>query len=120
MIKFCSLFIDFSLWLHREGDRMMNTVIPSFRHLRAFQVVAERQSVNAAAAAINLSQPAVTHLIANLDNNFDAVLFERTHDGSYLTEFGQILLVRTNRLFATVDTALRMLFGTPVRERSNL
>ena len=97
---------------------MIKTVIPSFRHLRAFQVVAERQSVNAAAAAINLSQPAVTHLIANLDANFDATLFERRHDGSYLTEFGRILLVRTDRLFATVENALRMLLGTPESELS--
>src|SRR5215470_13894398 len=103
----------------REGDRMIKTIVPNFRHLRAFQAVAERQSVNAAAAAINLSQPAVTHLIAKLDENFDAALFERRHDGSYLTEFGRILLVRTDRLFATVELALRTLFGTPESDLAN-
>ena len=91
---------------------MKQTVIlPSFRHLRMFEIVAQVQSVNRASEQISLSQPAISQAISNIERRFKAPLFERRHDGSYLTPFGRILLERTQRLFALVRQGLENLFA---------
>jgi DNA-binding transcriptional LysR family regulator len=90
----------------KETDRL-----PSFRHLKMFEVVAQIQSVNRASEQISLSQPAISQAISNIEARFGAPLFERRHDGSYLTQFGRILLERTQRLFALVHQGLENLFA---------
>jgi LysR family transcriptional regulator of gallate degradation len=85
--------------------------LPSFRHLRMFEIVAQCQSVNRAAEQISLSQPAISQAIANLEAKFGAPLFERRHAGSYLTPFGTILRARTERLFVQVRAGLEELFA---------
>jgi DNA-binding transcriptional LysR family regulator len=59
--------------------------LPSLRHLKVFETVAELKSVNQASALINLSQPAVTQAISNLEVKFAVKLLDRGHRGSYLT-----------------------------------
>jgi DNA-binding transcriptional LysR family regulator len=95
--------------------------LPSFRHLKMFEIVAHFQSVNRAAEQISLSQPAISQAIANLEAKFGAPLFERRHDGSYLTPFGAILLARTQRLFVLVREGLENLFaGSQYGETADL
>ena len=45
----------------------MTLDFPNIRHLRAFIKVAELGNISRAAEAVHLSQPAVTHAIANLE-----------------------------------------------------
>jgi DNA-binding transcriptional LysR family regulator len=95
--------------------------LPSLRHLKVFETVAELKSVNQASASINLSQPAVTQAISNLEAKFGVKLLDRGHRGSYLTPFGRILLARTKRLFDLIRQALEELFGgSPSTEKSDL
>jgi LysR family transcriptional regulator of gallate degradation len=72
---------------------------PSLRQLRVFEAVARHKSIGRAAASTGLSQPAVTQAIASLERRFGVALFERVRSGSYPTDFGKILLARTERLF---------------------
>jgi DNA-binding transcriptional LysR family regulator len=95
-------------------------VLPNLRHLKAFQAVAHLKSVSRASVAINLSQPAVTQIIANLDAYFGTPLFDRRYNGSYLTEFGEILLIRTRRMFASIESALGALLSGPQQENSDI
>jgi LysR family transcriptional regulator, regulator for genes of the gallate degradation pathway len=87
--------------------------IPSFRRLLVFDTVARTENVSRAAAAIHVSQPAVTQAIAGLEREIGATLFRRRNTGCYLTEDGEILQRRTARLFAQLDQALAELVGIP-------
>ena len=68
--------------------------------------MARTENVSRAAAAIHVSQPAVTQAIAGLEHEVGAALFRRRNTGCYLTEAGGILQRRTARLFAQLDQAL--------------
>lgn len=80
--------------------------VPSFRRLRAFHTIARTGSVSAAAQALRLSQPALTHGLNLLEAELGARLFERSPDGSFLTPVGTIFRRRTERFFEQIITAL--------------
>lgn len=61
------------------------------RSLEQFLTVAEHGSFTAAAAALNLSQPAVTKSIRRLEDEIGAPLFERLPRGVALTTYGRSL-----------------------------
>jgi LysR family transcriptional regulator, regulator for genes of the gallate degradation pathway len=86
--------------------------LPSLRQLHVFEAVARHKSIGRAAALVNLSQPAVTQAIASLERRVGVALFERGRGGSYLTDFGKILLARTERLFDFIRQGLRRLLGS--------
>jgi len=96
----------------------MRDHIPPLRQLRAFFAVAKSQSVTRAAQAINLSQPAVTQMIANLEAGLEAALFSRTPTGSYLTAMGEIFLARIQRVLDHMEDALcEPVIGAPFASR---
>ena len=66
--------------------------------LRAFVEVIARGSVTAAAKELNLTQPAVTHQIQELERRFDVALVERIGKKAYLTEAGEKLLEHARHL----------------------
>ncbi len=53
--------------------------------------IADAGSFTAAAQALNISQPALSNSIAALEKSLGVRLFERTHQGATLTDFGQVL-----------------------------
>ncbi|HEX9782614.1 MAG TPA: LysR family transcriptional regulator, partial [Opitutaceae bacterium] len=53
--------------------------------LRSFVVLAEHLHFSRAAKVLNLSQPALTKQIRNLESEMDSVLFEREHHGTRLS-----------------------------------
>ena len=79
---------------------------PSLRQLRAFEAVARRKSIGAAAAELGLSQPAVTQMVAQIETTLAVNLLDRRRTGTYLTALGSVLLPRVRRLFAHIQTAL--------------
>jgi LysR family transcriptional regulator, regulator for genes of the gallate degradation pathway len=85
---------------------MSSPTVPSFRRLLVFETVARTENVSRAAAAVHVSQPAVTQAIAGLEQEVGTALFRRRNTGCYLTEAGEILQRRTARLFAQLDQAL--------------
>jgi DNA-binding transcriptional LysR family regulator len=66
--------------------------------LRAFVEVVERGSFTAAAKELNLTQPAVTHQVHELEQRFKVTLLERLGKRPYLTEAGEKLLEHARHL----------------------
>jgi DNA-binding transcriptional LysR family regulator len=70
---------------------------PNLRHLRAFAVVANTNSVTKAAEQIFLSQPTITQAINKLEDTFGSELFERVNNGMFTSKAGELLLNRVLR-----------------------
>ena len=64
----------------------------SLDQLRAFVEVVQRGSFTAAAKELNLTQPAVTHQVQELERRFKVALVERCGKRAYLTEVGEKLI----------------------------
>jgi DNA-binding transcriptional LysR family regulator len=75
------------------------------RLLRTFTSVAELRHFAKAADACNLSQPAVSHQIALLEEEVGARLFNRTGRRVTLTVAGDVLLEEARRILGAVDRA---------------
>jgi len=69
---------------------------------RIFYEVAINKNITKASSILNISQPAVTKHIKNLEDSLGEVLFIRTKRGVVLTEVG-------NKLFLKVKQALRII-----------
>src|SRR5882724_2111949 len=94
--------------------------LPSLRRLRAFEHVARTGGINAAAATLHLSQPAITNSLRALESDVGMRLFDRGPTGSSLTPAGQVLHRRTNRLFCQIETALQAVIGGSPPEAKRL
>src|SRR6267378_7003685 len=66
--------------------------------LRAFVEVVERGSLTAAAKELNLTQPAVTHQLQELERRFQVSLVERFGKRAYLTQAGEKLIEHARNL----------------------
>ncbi len=66
----------------------------NLRHLRALSAIAAHRSMNAAAQAVNLSQPALTQGLAKLERQLGTPLFDRHPDGVSPTEAGVLMADR--------------------------
>jgi len=66
----------------------------NLRHLQAVAKIAELGTMNAAARAVNLSQPAITQALSKIEGLIGAELFERRHDGMVATPAAQLLVPR--------------------------
>lgn len=78
-------------------------------NLAAFLAVADAGGFSAAAAALHLTQPAVSKRIAQLESELDARLFDRVGRQVLLTEAGQLLLPRARQLLGDANDARRAL-----------
>lgn len=63
-----------------------------YRHLQCFLETARQQSVVKAAAALSVTQPAVSKTIRELEELLGVALFERRGRGVALTRFGDVFL----------------------------
>lgn len=73
------------------------------RRLRYFVQIAESGSINRAAAAIGIAQPALSQQLAILEAELKARLFVRSRTGVTLTEAGQRLLSRAYVILRQFD-----------------
>lgn len=73
------------------------------RHLQAFLEIARRKSISRAAEALNLTQPAISKTLAELEDILDLVLMTRNRAGVALTPAGEVFL----HYAATSQAALR-------------
>jgi DNA-binding transcriptional LysR family regulator len=76
----------------------------NLRHLRAVAKIAELGTVNAAALAVNLSQPAITQALGRLEAMIGLPLFERRHDGMIPTRAGEILAPRIGAALSHIQS----------------
>ncbi|MDF2116225.1 LysR substrate-binding domain-containing protein [Roseiarcaceae bacterium H3SJ34-1] len=88
--------------------------IPNFRRLLAFDAAAETNSLSRAAQMLRLSQPALTHSIAQLEAELGERLFERSPEGAFLNEAGRVFHRRSTRFFEQIRRALAVAGGRGV------
>ena len=81
----------------------------NFTHLHAFYSVALAGSISGGAERMNVSQPAVTREIKDLELRIGSALFDRRPRGVVPTEAGQLLLRYAEQIFSTALTAEREL-----------
>jgi DNA-binding transcriptional LysR family regulator len=77
----------------------------SFRQLRALIEVARQGSFARAAAALHVTQPAVSMQVRDLEDAVGIPLFERAGKAVRLTTAGEYFLVYARRIFATLKEA---------------
>jgi DNA-binding transcriptional LysR family regulator len=76
----------------------------TLRHFQIFLTVCRRQSITAAAEELNMTQPAVSIAVRELESYYGVRLFDRMNRRIYLTEAGQ-------RLYPYADAVLREFRG---------
>ena len=72
----------------------------NLRHLAAVAQIARLGTINAAARAVNLTQPAITQALARLEAQLGLPLFERRHDGMAPTPAAELLVPRIEAALA--------------------
>jgi DNA-binding transcriptional LysR family regulator len=77
----------------------------TLEQLRIFVAVAEREHITQAAAALNLSQPAVSAAIGTLEGRYRVKLFDRVGRGIALSEAGRHFLREAQRILDRVRAA---------------
>jgi len=76
--------------------------------LKAFTIVAEQGSFSRAAEHLFLTQPAVSKRISALEAELDTRLFDRIGHRITLTEAGQMLLTRAQRILSEVEDSRKI------------
>lgn len=86
----------------------------NFRALRLFAAAAEHGSLSKAAAAMFVTQPAVSKAIAGLERDFGIALLERGRRGTTLTEAGAVLYAQARVMLGAervVEEEIALLLG---------
>ncbi|MDT0681452.1 LysR family transcriptional regulator [Roseicyclus sp. F158] len=79
--------------------------IPNLRHVAGIEAIGREGTLSAAAAAVSLSQPAMTQGLAAVEHSVGTPLFLRTRSGMTPTEAGEIYLRRIHRGLALLRRA---------------
>lgn len=97
----------------------MKPDLPSLAALRSFALVAETGSLTAAGARLNLTQPAMSRRIRELESVLGVALVHRGANALRLTEEGERYAAALSRAFADIAAATAALRGaTPLRIRA--
>lgn len=88
-----------------ENDRFLHRV--RLRHLQCFVTVAQEQNLGKAAERLNLSQPAVSKTLVELEQMVGAALLRRGRFGARLTPEGEHFLVHALSVLDALDGAAR-------------
>jgi DNA-binding transcriptional LysR family regulator len=81
-------------------------MLPSSSALFAFDAAARNGSFTAAAAELNVTQPAVSRMLARFERHLGVRLFDRTAGGAILTEEGELLYRRVRDGFRSIESGL--------------
>lgn len=79
------------------------------KQLRLLVAVGKHNNIQNAARELNVSQPAATKMIKDLELDFEVQLFERTNRGVLPTPFGEALIRHGKLIFAQVSSAAQEL-----------
>ena len=75
----------------------------SLHHLRILQAIAKQKSITTASVTLNMSQPAVSIQLKNLQDQFEIPLTEIIGKQIHITSFGEELVETANRIFAELE-----------------
>ena len=79
------------------------------RHLRTFVEIARRGALKQTATALNMTQPAVSKVLKDLEDILGYRLVERNRSGASLTEAGELFLQYAEQSLATLQQGLTSL-----------
>lgn len=71
--------------------------------IKYFQTVANMQHMTRAAGVLQIAQPALSAMIAKLEEDLGVPLFNRTGRNIFLNEYGKAFLKRANRILKEVE-----------------
>ncbi|MEH6941024.1 LysR family transcriptional regulator [Bacillus sp. JJ722] len=77
---------------------------------KVFKYVAHLKSFSSAAKELHMTQPAITHIINKLEKHYSLTLFDRSRQGTVLTENGEEFLVCVNQLLNEYENLENMAF----------
>lgn len=89
----------------------------TLRHLEIFRAVCARESVTQAAEALNMTQPAVSMAIRELEAFYGVRLFERMNRRLYITEGGRSLLQYADTVLTQFEESVQVLRQDGARGR---
>lgn len=96
----------------------------NLRHLIIFKTVCEQSSITKAAEKLYMTQPAVSHVISELEKEIGTNLFDRISRKIFLNESGKIFLTKTIELLKLYDNLQEGLSDlkqyTPIRIGSSI
>lgn len=84
----------------------MTRRLPSLNALRCFEIVAAQLSIKKAAAALNVSESAVSRQVKILEDQLGTPLFQRNHNGLEITDAGQRLALSVKEAFDHIAEAI--------------
>jgi DNA-binding transcriptional LysR family regulator len=87
----------------------LRKMLPSTNALFVFEAAARTQSFTKAAAELNVTQPAVSRMLARLESHLGVKLFARTPAGVTLSEEGNQLYQRISDGFRSIEAGFREL-----------
>jgi DNA-binding transcriptional LysR family regulator len=89
------------------------------RHLRYFVAAAEEMNISRASARLNISQPAVSRQIRDLEEELGVNLFNRKKNGLEITAAGELALTHARELLRKAKGMTQALqaFGNPTLEQ---
>ena len=82
-----------------------------FRHLEAFSAIARERSLKRAAEELNLTQPAISKTLKELEQIVGVVLVERSRSGVWLTDQGEVFLQFAEQSISALRHGLRSVSG---------
>ena len=81
----------------------------TLRHLEIFRSVCQAESITLAAEHLNMTQPAVSQAIRELESFYRTKLFERMNRRIYITESGRTLLQYTDTILSQFQDSIHAL-----------
>ncbi len=81
----------------------------TLRHFQIFQTVCRMGSITAAAGKLNMTQPAVSIAMKELESFYGVNLFERKHRRIYITDAGSLLLQYATTVNAQFEESMEAL-----------
>jgi DNA-binding transcriptional LysR family regulator len=88
--------------------------------IRYFRAMCEELNFTRAAARCNVSQPSLTRAIANLENEFGGLLFNRERANTHLTELARVVKPYLDRVYEQSTQALERARGFLSMQRVEL
>lgn len=79
--------------------------LPKIQQLKIFNEIIKNGGIRAAAKKMNLSQPALSHSLRELEQTLNATLMIRSNDGVILTEAGQSFQVYSSLILEELEQA---------------
>ncbi|OJA07414.1 LysR family transcriptional regulator [Halomonas sp. QHL1] len=91
-----------------------------YKHLLMITTLGKHRNLHQSAEAMNMSQPAATRMLGEIERGFGCLLFERTTRGMHPTPVGEMLIVFADNALARLDRCAEEVYRYQLGERGQL